>query len=506
MREILTKWMFVLLALLAAAAAQAQVSWPTRQWETATPESQGMDSRALQALVEYGGYNQMDSLLVTRHGRIVLETYYAPFGPDNLHTINSATKGVVAGLVGIAVAQGVLPGAQLPLVDLFPQYKVADGDDPRKRAVTLQHLLDMTSGLDWNEPLSSAVPVSALEMGRSRNWTRFVAERPMAHAPGTVFNYSSGNSHLASAVLGAAAGMPAEAFAERHLFQPLGIRDWRWRKDPSGVSTGGWGLYLRTRDMAKIGLLYLRRGDWEGRQVIPRDWVEKVYRPVVRMDISRGVEYRYADSWWSIPSRGVYMAVGFHRQLIVVLPEHGVVAAMTGRRNYPIEQMLDHLQAAVKSSSPLAADDAAHAALQARVRLAATEPADRSLPPGPVTPGVSGRTWKASRNELGLKEMTLRLEDSPQLELVSFTEPGSSSTRKVVYRLGADGSSARGDSPRGPVLGRANWMADGSLLVQLRFIEEGETGSYRLRFDGSKAAVEYEYSVGFKTRFALQSE
>lgn len=505
MRQVIRDWVFAFMALAALAAqAQAQVSWPTKQWETATPESQGMDSRALEGLVEFGGYNQMDSLVVTRNGRIVLETYYAPFGADNLHAVNSATKGIVGGLVGIAVGQGVLPGAQVPLVQLFPDYAVAA--DERKRAVTLQHLLDMTSGLDWIEPLSDAVPLTMLDMGRSRDWVRFVAQRPMAHAPGSVFNYNSGNSHLASAVLGAAAGMNAEAFAARHLFQPLGITQWRWRQDPAGNSTGGFGLYLKTRDMAKVGLLYLRRGEWDGQQVIPRAWVDKVFQPSVAMDLAPGTDYRYADSWWSIPSRQAYMAVGFHRQVILVLPKQGVVAAMTGRRNYSFEQLLDHLQGAVKSDQPLPPDAAAHEALQARVRAAAVEAPEAELPAGAAVAGVSGRSWKAGRNELGVKQLTVRLEGQPQLEVESFTAPGAATTRTVAYRLGEAGRSARGDSPRGPVLGKANWMADGSLLLQLRFIEEGETASYRLRFDGDRALVEYQYSVGYRTRFTVEAQ
>jgi CubicO group peptidase (beta-lactamase class C family) len=320
--------------VLAAATLQAQPAWPTKDWETATPEAEGVDSHALAGLVTFGTANQMDSLLVARHGRIVLESYWGPFEPGRLHTINSATKSVLSALVGIAIEQGALPAADTPVLALTPGRKAANVD-PRKQALQLRHLLDMTSGLDWIEPLADAVPETALQMYRSRDWTQFVLDRPMAHAPGEVFNYSSGNSQLLCAILGQAVGMRAEAFAAKNLLQPLGITQWRWRQDPGGNSTGGFGLYLQPRDMAKFGLLYLRHGQWEGRQLVPRAWVERTFQAGVPMNLGSGTDFRYGNGWWALPARKAFMAVGFHRQLIVLLPDADVVAVTTARSSAP---------------------------------------------------------------------------------------------------------------------------------------------------------------------------
>lgn len=347
MREDLKAW-FLSLALVAGAAGAVDTAWPTRGWDSATPASQGMDARALQALVEFGAAHQMDSLLVARHGRIVLETYYAPFAAGQRHAVHSATKGIVAALVGIAVAQGVLPDPSTPVLQLLPGRANANVD-ARKQAMTLQHLLDMTSGLDWDERLGQA-PVTSMQMGRTPDWTQFTLDRPMAQAPGAGFNYNSGNSHLASAILATHAGMSTEDFAARHLFGPLGIADWSWRKAPEGVNSGGFGLALQTRDMAKIGLLYLQGGLWDGRQIIPRAWVDKVFAASIAMDLAPGSNYRYGDSWWALPQRQAYMAVGYLRQMIVVLPREQLVVATTGRQHYPIELFLDHVQAAVVSA------------------------------------------------------------------------------------------------------------------------------------------------------------
>ncbi|MDB5861790.1 MAG: beta-lactamase [Ramlibacter sp.] len=501
----MTRWIrscfFVLLAL-AAALAHAQAAWPTQAWQTASPESQGVDSGALQSLVSFGSFNQMDSLLVVRHGRIVLETHYAPFRDGNLHVINSATKSVLSTLVGMAIDKGLLPDARTPVLQLLPG-RTAANTDARKQALTLQQLLDMTSGLEWDEPLSDAPPRSSIEMGRSRDWTQFVLDRPMAHEPGAVFNYNTGNSQLASAILSQATGMSAEQFAARELFAPLGITRWRWRQDPAGVSTGGFGLYLAPRDMAKFGLLALHHGEWDGRQLVPRAWMDKAFAASVPMNLMPALDFRYGNSWWAIPSRGATMAVGFHRQLVVLLPEHDVVVVVTGRRHYAFEQLLDNVLVGIRSAQPLPEDPAAQQALAARVRQAGVEPEARPIgtaPPG-LEERVSGRKWKLSRNALGVQQFALNFGAEPGYEVVTFTAPGASTTRTSTYRFANGGRFVSSDGVFGPAVARAEWLPDGRLAVHTRFIEEGETSTYVVRFDGDKVDIDFTYSTGMQLRF-----
>ena len=139
------------------------------------------------------------------------------------------------------------------MLDFFADRTVANLDD-RKKEIRVRHLLDMTSGIDWKEP--DAAPESVFAMERSGNWQQFVLDRPMDTAPGTSFNYNSGNSHLLSAILTRLTGRTALDFAREKLFGPLGITDVQWRHDPQGITAGGYGLYLQPRDMAKIGYLY----------------------------------------------------------------------------------------------------------------------------------------------------------------------------------------------------------------------------------------------------------
>lgn len=462
--------------LLACTLARAQ------EWQTATPESQGMDSAALARLVEYGANAKMDSLVVVRNGRIVTEAYYAPYRQEMLHRINSATKAIVGALVGIAISRGELPGTDSALVDHFP---AAGAADPRWKAIKLQHLLDMTSGMEWNEPLSDAVPTSLLEMQQSPDWERYILGHGMAQAPGMAFNYNSGGTHLLSLALARSTGMSAEAYAGRHLFGPLGISTTRWRKDPQGVPTGHAGLYLHTRDMARFGVLYLQRGEWGGKQVVPRAWAERVFAPTVEMPFPG---YRYADLWWSIPGRRAYFAAGFNRQVIMVLPKLGVVAAVTGRMHYPFENLIAHLERSVKSASASPPDDAALAGLNDRIRTAASE---KSLAPSQGAPALQTRSvWQIEDNRFGIRELTLDFSTPRPAYRVKLR------SREFAGAIGMDGRFGEGIDAGTPIMTTARWVDANTLAIEHRWPEEADVLSYSISFNGDELEISHTDRFG----------
>ncbi len=489
--------------LLPPLMALAQPAWPAPDWATSTPEAQGMDSRALAALVEYGGNARMDSLVVVRNGHLVTEAYYAPFRAGMRHHINSATKGVVALLAGIASGQGLLGSADAPVLEQLRDRGSADADaDPRKLAITLQHLLDNTSGIAWIEPLADRVPDSLIAMERSADWVQYILERPMAQAPGVGFDYNSGNTHLVSALLARKAGMGTGQFAARELFGPLGITDYRWLNDPQGVARGGFGISMRTPDMAKIGYLVLKNGEWNGRQVVPRAWVDKIFHASIPMFPTGGL--RYGDAWWTLPARKAFMAVGFNRQLIVVLPELGVVAAMTGRGQYPFEDVIGHLERAVRSDAALAPDPQGTELLQARIRAAATEPATPVASTTPALAGeVSGKVYKLASNPLGIVELALHLGAEASYDVVSYAGRGSTQTRKVSLRLGMEGRFAGAAAGEGAtVLSKGRWIDANTLSLLQRFPEEGWSVSYLVRFDGRRVEITQVDQFGRKRTLA----
>jgi CubicO group peptidase (beta-lactamase class C family) len=327
-------------------------AWPTKDWLTSTPEEQGVDSSELAKFVTFGGSHSFDSLLVVRHGKIVLDAYYAPYAPDIPHDFHSSTKAVIGTLVGMIYKDGLLDRLDHPVLDFFADRPVANVDD-RKKAITVQNLLDMTSGFDWDQGFEDGKEQTRHDLERSSNWTQFILDRPMAHAPGDIFYYNDGNPNLLSAIITKLTGKTAEDYAKEKLFGPLGITTWRWRSDPQGLSIGADTLALQPRDMAKIGYLYLRHGEWEGKRLLPAGWADVLSHTTVNMNASYDPNQRYSNLFWVFPGGHVFMANGWHGQLMAVFPDLDIVAVTTARRYVSYFGLIEGVSAAVKSESAL---------------------------------------------------------------------------------------------------------------------------------------------------------
>src|SRR5258707_7702298 len=163
--------------------------WPTTEWQTASPEEEGMDSNELVKLIDFGTTRRFDSLLVVRHGKIVAEAYYAPYATGIPHEVFSAVKGVISTLIAIASKERLLDTPNHRVLDFFDRQNFANIDES-KETITVQNLLNMASGLGWKQP------DSMFEMERSPDWVKFVLDKPMVSAPGSIFNYSNGNAHI----------------------------------------------------------------------------------------------------------------------------------------------------------------------------------------------------------------------------------------------------------------------------------------------------------------------
>jgi CubicO group peptidase (beta-lactamase class C family) len=485
----------------AKAAVAARGEGPAAGWPESSPEAQGLSSSALGRLVDFGRENEMDSVLVVRHGTIVLDAYYAPFRRGLRHAVNSVTKAVTATLVGIAIEQQRLPGIDGKVVELLGEAARAEGD-PRRQAMRLEHLLDMTSGIDWKEPLGG-VPESLFAMERSADWVAYVLAQPMARAPGQAFAYDSGNSHLLSAILARASGSRTADFAAAHLFAPLGIADVRWRRDPQGVSIGGYGLYLHPRDMARLGQLYLQGGVWQGRQVVPAAWVRRAFQASVDMGLGDAPAFRYSTGWWSVPEKGVTMAVGFNRQLVVVLPALDMVVVATGRRNYRLGALLDLVSGAVHGEAALPEDPAARRELARRVAQAGVE-VPGTVGPVPARAGrISGRTYRFERNPLALERMRLDLVSArPSFEFALGPAVPGGPARRLAGTIGLDGTFGAIDPHADPLLVvKATWRGADTLELTARWLSDGNGGTYALRFvDDDRVEVSYRDRRGLPVR------
>ncbi len=361
----------VFLAPLIAASVMAQDQWPTKRWPTATPSAVGLDAKTLAELdadIANGKYGYVDSMLVIRRGKMVYDRSYKhdydqiygkqaketgplnahdPSGPYNyynswwhpfyrrgdLHTMQSVTKTVTSVIIGVATARKEFPDLDTPILKFFDEKKVANIDD-RKRRITIRHLLTMTGGFDWREDLPYSDPNNAASlMEASADWVEFTINRPMAREPGTVFNYSSGESQLLSHIFRVATGKDIEEYAAQHLFAPLGIESYFWKRTPSGLVDTEGGLYLRPHDLAKIWYLFLKRGVWEGKQIVTDDWIKASVTPSV--SVAPNGTTKYGFKWWLFPyddgnSRLAWAGSGFGGQMPIVVSEYDLVVVFTG--------------------------------------------------------------------------------------------------------------------------------------------------------------------------------
>jgi CubicO group peptidase (beta-lactamase class C family) len=350
----------------------SSVDWPTEGWSSSTPEQQGMDSDALATMLRTIKERDIgiDSVTIVRNGALVLDATIFPFRTGQKHPVYSCTKSVVSALIGIAIEDGAIESVDQPLVELLPDHIVSDSDS-RKRDITLEHLLTMSSGLDCQD--SYLYRWRGLdEMSRSTDWVQFVLDLPMAEEPGSHFEYCNGVSFLLSAIIQQTTGKNALRFAQERLFEPLGISDVTWESNPQGISIGWSELFLLPADMAKIGYLYLNEGHWDGKQIVPAAWV----RASTESHISATLQDGYGYQWW-IDSSGIYMALGYGGQFIFVVPEKEMVVIFTSdlpEEEFYLPQRLleEHIIPAARANSPLAENPDGTAALLAMLEALAT--------------------------------------------------------------------------------------------------------------------------------------
>jgi CubicO group peptidase (beta-lactamase class C family) len=486
-----------------ANAAESQASpetgWPTKSWPASTAEEQGMDSASLARLIETVGTYRQDSLMIVRHGRIVVEAYYAPYVAGVSHDLRSVTKSITGTLTAIEIKNGLLDSVDHPVVDLFSDKQIANLDD-NKKAMTVQHLLDMTSGIAWRERFYTP-DETVTQMYQAPNRTEFVLNQPMSDPPGSKFYYDSGNPYLLSALISKKTGQNAFEFARKELFEPLGITSAKWGAvDAQGVTDGEAGLSLSPEDMARIGYLYLHNGTWNGKEIIPSSWVERARAGNVPATFG----LHYANLWWSRPDKGAFMAMGRHSQLILVLPKLDIVVTMTGILRddefYPLVRLIDDISRSAKSDAPLPADPVAQGLLAAAIRTAATEKPSAVGPTPDLAKDISSKSFTFTENELHVKSFKLNLfGEDPSWEITTDTGKDHS-IQRFSGLMGLDGV-FRKSPPAfyGINAVKARWIGQHTFEIDRRILGHSETQLWTLTFDGNKVDVAFENTDGFKT-------
>jgi len=301
------------LSLPLSVAAQATPE-PARGLPVSLPQLQGMDPALLAEADRFiqAELPDVTGLVVVRRGAIVFERAYGSFGPDDPAKIRSVTKSVISALIGMAIADGVLSLDQT-IGALIPE-RIPPGADPRVADITVESLLTMTAGLAWELGTDYSRIIA------SDDWVTLTLSQPVVAAPGEVYVYNSGGSHLLSVILAEVTGQETADFAAERLFGPLDIEPGAWQRSPQGESAGGFGLELSPRDLATFGQLYLNGGVWEEKQLVPAEYVTTSTTLQSAGDATRGTPYGY--QWWvtGVYGHNAYFALGFGGQYVYVVP------------------------------------------------------------------------------------------------------------------------------------------------------------------------------------------
>lgn len=271
--------------------------------------------------------------------------WWHPYYRDtSLHTMQSVTKSVVSAIVGIAVGRDEFPDLDTPVLEFFEPGTVANVDE-RKQRLTIRHLLTMSAGIDWNEDLPYTHPENTWsDLQKTSDWVQFTIDRPMAREPGEAFLYNSGATLILGHIFNVATGTDIEEYAVRHLFGPLGIDDYFWKRTPTGLLDVQEGLYIDSRSMAKIMYLFLRHGEWDDRQILTRDWVAASVAPGFPVPEDGNLDYGY--KWWlyNFEHQGedsvAITGLGYGGQVPMAIPGLGLVIVVTGWNTLPDQPYL----------------------------------------------------------------------------------------------------------------------------------------------------------------------
>lgn len=482
---------------------QAMV-WPSAEWQVATPESVGLDSVRLKGvleLVQQHGW-RVDSIQVVRHGKMVLDAYYYPYRPGHLHDLRSVTKSVTSSLLGLSIAQGKWPDVNVPVLSQFPERKF-EAVDAKKKAMTLGNLVDMRSGLSWFEfKLSSDEHSSFFQMYQTKDWFEYVLNQPMIWEPGGLFLYSGGNMDVLAALIGRAWHQPAREVAKEKLFKPIGISRFEWAgADPDGNTIGDGTLGLTPRDMARLGLLWLHDGVWQGERLLPEGWTGKLFHDGVGFRADNG--YLYKRGFWIDSLKGYFRAWGRHGQIIMVDPSLDMIVVVTSKavdsEDITSLHVMNEIRNMASENMSIPENPSAQAELGTMLQKIA-QPPKLHGDPSEIPAGRCGKTWKLQNNSLGL--VSMRLEPDPVDSGSIIIEWGLASGKPKRFSCGLDGAyrfNPDADNYNGTtekvdclLALRGRWAAPDSFELESQYLESAKYMNYHIVFRNDNIIVNYE--------------
>ena len=481
-----------------AAATQAPTAFTALP--RSTPEAQGIPSVAIQnflAAAEKSG-QEFHGFMVVRHGHVVSEGWWSPFAKELKHTLYSLSKSFTSTAVGMCVADGKLT-VEDSVLSFFPEYAPAEVSD-NLAAMKVKHLLTMNTGHDVGA-------MGAMQATEDGQWTKAFLAQPVVHQPGTHFLYNTGATYFLSAIVQKLTGKTVYDFLSERLFIPLKIENADWEISPEGVTVAGYGLRIRTEDIAKLGQLYLQKGMWNGEQLIPAEWVEDATKKQTTSqendsDWGQGYGYQF---WRCRPEPGFYRGDGAFGQYCIVIPQYDTVIAINSESpdmQATMNVVWETILPALKNEDELPADEAAQKLLLEDIKNLAIAPLASSK--GASAPQISGKEYLLEKNERGAESISFLIENNTCN--VSLNGDGKSQVitcgmgnwitegndHGIVYSLFVIPERM---GVKSKVAACAAWQDDQTLLVKLKYIENIHGDLWTCRFEGKKVRVSFLNSV-----------
>jgi CubicO group peptidase (beta-lactamase class C family) len=493
--------------LMAATIPSASgASSPPRGLPRSLPEAQGVTSSGILDFVNAIERRKLNlhSLMMVRHGQVVAEGWWAPYGPDLRHTLYSLSKSFTSTAAGFAVTEGLFR-VEDTVVSHFPDDLPAK-ISPNLAAMKIKHLLMMGSGHATDALFSSMFSTT------DKNWARSVLAQTVEFAPGTHFTYNNACPYLVSAIIQKRTGHSMLEYLKPRLFDPLGIENADWETDSQGINTGAWGLRVKTEDIAKLGLLYLHKGVWNGKRLLPEAWIDEATRIQIAnaspadkaaqiSDWSQGYGYQF----WRC-RHDAYRGDGAFGQYCIVIPGQDAVIAITSEENDMqaiLNEAWDHLLPALQGTN-LTTDESAQAQLKQKLAsLMLATPAGQ-----PSSPARSGKqAYSIADNGLGISQVSLAFQKDRCLFSMQDAQgehhltcgmgrwqKGETDLSAVPLKLVP--TSGPRELPMKIAAGGA-WSDPNTFVMFWRFIETAHYESVTCRFEEDNLRVEFKKSLAY---------
>ncbi len=448
-----------------------------------SPESQGVSSSAIQSFVEAADKNihSLHSFMLLRHGNVIAEGWWSPYEAQSPHSLFSLSKSFTSTAVGLAIAEGKL-SLDDTVLKFFPEDAPEKPSDNLK-AMRVRDLLRMNTGHE-TEP---ARP-------KDRSWKREFLQHPVRFKPGTHFLYNTSATYMCSAIVEKATGMSLVDYLRPRLFEPLGIQKHDWEKDPEGIVVGGYGLSIRTEDIARFGQLYLQKGKWEGKQIVPETWIEAAtsYQTSNGSNPKSDWDQGYGFQFWRCRN-GAYRGDGAFGQYCIVMPQQDAVIAITaglGDMQSVLNLVWDKLQPAMTAAA-LAPDEASHAKLNQTLKNLSLRPQQGTGAPA----NFFGKNYQFAANPKNLESVTLE-NNQPDSTTIVTRYNGVENRIECGHNKWKSGQVTRGIQLL-PVAASGAWTADDTFTAKICFTQTPFIQSVRLKFSGDELHYNSEANVGF---------